>query len=641
MGSEQAERRLMAILAADVAGYSRLVGADEEGTLAQWKVRCREVIDPKIKEHHGRIVRTAGDGLLLEFASAIAAVRCAVEVQRAMVERNADVPQEKRIEFRMGINVGDIIVDGTDVWGDGVNVAARLEALAEPGGICVSGRVQEDVHGRLDIAFEDTGERHLKNIARPVRVYRVRFEGGAKASPALPLPHKPSIAVLPFHPAEPRRQWSVRAVAGAGITVAVALAAVTWFALLRDRPDVSQSAEPSKPIAVSAMPIIAVLPFANQTGDDSQDYFADGVTEEVINALGRFNTLRVIGRNPVLRYKKRPPTQEEIASELGANYLVAGSVSRSGKRVRIAAQLTESRAGTVMWTDRYDGELADIFDFQDAIARQIAGTLAANIALVEGRRSLAQPKPNPNAFDLALRARALGHASTRTANRRFRELIAEAIELDPTYAAARALLADALYSQAILGWTEFPDRELSRGADEARKAIALASDEPDGYRALGRILLARVEYDQAENALKRAIEINPSDANALALWGAVQSFSGEIAGGIDSLQLALKLDPMLEPNYVFDLAVAYYLARRHEDALRIAERALARYPNFAMFNAPAAAAAAQLGRKEQAAGYVEALLRHLPGLDLETLGSRFKDPAHPAYLREGLKAAGL
>jgi adenylate cyclase len=442
-------------------------------------------------------------------------------------------------------------------------------------------------------------------------------------------------------PAAPRRRWPVRAVVAAAITVAVTLASVTWFAVLRDRPDVSRSAASSKPIAVSAMPIVAVLPFANQTGDDSQDYFADGVTEEVINALGRFNTLRVIGRNAVLRYKKRPPTQEEIASELGASYLVTGSVSRSGKRVRIAAQLTEARAGTVMWTDRYDGELSDIFDFQDAIARQIAGTLAANIALVEGRRSLGQPKPNPNAFDLVLRARALGHASTRPANRHFRELIAEAIELDPTYAAARALLADALYSQAILGWTEFPDRELSRGADEARKAIALASEEPDGYRALGRILLARGEYDQAQNALGRAIEINPSDANALAPWGSVQSFSGNIAGAIDSLQLALKLDPMLEPNYVFDLAVAYYLARRYEDALRIAERGLARYPDFAMFNVPAAAAAAQLGRKEQAAGYVEALRRRLPGLDLETLGSRFKDPAHAAYLKEGLKAAGL
>jgi tetratricopeptide (TPR) repeat protein len=294
-----------------------------------------------------------------------------------------------------------------------------------------------------------------------------------------------------------------------------------------------------------------------------------------------------------------------------------------------------------MWSDRFDGELGDIFNFQDAIARRIAGTLAANITQVEGRRSLDQPKPNPNAFDLVLRARALGHSSTRTANRRFRELIAEAIELDPSYATARALLAEALYSQAVLGWTEFTDRELSHGADEARKAIALAPDEPDGYRALGRILLARAEYDQAKNALKRAIEINPSDANALAGWGAAQSITGQIVEAIDSLELALKLDPTLEPNYVFDLTVAYYLARRHDDALHIAERGLARYPDFPMFNALAAAAAAQLGRREQASGYVEALRSRLPFLDLDTLGSRFKDPAYRAYLREGLKLAGF
>ena len=624
------ERSLAAIVAADVVGYSRLIGENERGTLAALKAHRRDLIDPLIAAHKGHIVKTTGDGLLLKFASVVEAVSCAVAMQGGMAKRNKDIPADNRIEFRIGINLGDVIVENHDVFGDGVNIAARLEQIAPPGGLCLSEDAYRQVRGKLNIAVVDTGEQNLKNISHPVRVYRIE-PGVAAAADAL------------SPPMEQRRRWSVgtTATAAAAITVAVTLAAATWFTVLRDRPDVSKSAEHSKPIAVSAMPIVAVLPFANQTGDDSQDYFADGVTEEVINALGRFNTLRVIGRNAVLRYKKHPPTQEEIASDLGATYLVAGSVSRSGNHVRISAQLTEARVGTVMWTNRYDGELSDIFEFQDAIARQIAGALAANITLVEGRRSLGQAKPNLNAFDLVLRARALGHASTRAANRRFRELTAAAIELDPTYAAARALLADALYSQAILGWTEFPDRELSRGADEARKAIALASEEPDGYRALGRILLARGEYDQAQNALGRAIEINPSDANALAPWGSVQSFSGNIAGAIDSLQLALKLDPMLEPNYVFDLAVAYYLARRYEDALRVAERGLARYPDFAMFNVPAAAAAAQLGRKDQAAGYVEALRRRLPGLDLVTLGSRFKDPANAAFLKEGLTAAGL
>jgi TolB-like protein/class 3 adenylate cyclase/Tfp pilus assembly protein PilF len=630
--AEGQSRRLAAILAADIAGYSALMGVDEARTVRDLKGH-QVVVLPMVGQFGGRIIDTAGDGILAEFASVVSAVECALALQKTMAQRNSAVEPAQRMQFRIGVNVGDVIYDEARIYGDGVNIAARLEGIAEPGGICLSEDAYRQVRGKLDTPIADAGEQSLKNISNPIRVYRIE-PSVAAAADVISTPAQPGRT-------EPRRRWSVRVVAGAAMVVAVALAALTGVAVLRDRADASKTAKSSKPIAVSAMPIIAVLPFANQTGEDSQDYFAEGVTEEVINALGRFNTLRVIGRNTVLRYKKRPPTPEEIASELGANYLVVGSVKRAGQRVRIAAQLTEARAGTVMWSDRFEGDLASIFDLQDAIARQIAGTLAANIALVEGRRALDHPKPNPNAFDLALQARALGHASTRPANRRFRELIAQAIELDPNYAAARALLADALYSQAVQGWTEFPDRELSRGADEARKAITLASDEPDGYRALGRILLVRAEYDQAQNALKRAIEINPSDANALALWGAVQSFSGEIASAIDSLQLALKLDPMLEPNYVFDLSVAYYLARRHEDALRIAERGLARYPNFAMFNAPAAAAAAQLRRKQQAAGYVEALRRGLPGFDLETLGSRFKNPAHPAYLRDGLKAAGL
>jgi TolB-like protein/Tfp pilus assembly protein PilF len=604
------------------------MGTDEKGTHLALKGHRKELMDPLIAAHKGHIVKTTGDGLLLRFPSIVEAVSCAVAMQSGMAKRNRDISAGNRIEFRIGVHIGDVIVDKGDVFGDGVNIAARLEQIAPPGGICLSEDAYRQVRGKLDIAIADAGEQSLKNISNPIRVYRI----------------EPSVAATAdalTSPTERKRRWSMRAAAGAAMTVAAILATVAWVALFRDRPDVARTSAPSKPIAVTAMPIIAVLPFANQTGDDGQDYFVDGATEEVINALGRFNTLCVIGRNAVLPYKKRPATQQEIASELGATYLVEGSVRRSASQVRITAQLTESRTGTVLWSDRFDGELADIFEFQDTIARRIAGTLAANIAMVEGRRSLDQPKPNPNAFDLVLRARALGHASTRTVNRRFRELVAKAIELDPNYAMARALLAEALYSQAVLGWTEFTDRELARGADEARKAIALAPDEPDGHRALGRIHLARAEYDQAQHALKRAIEINPSDANALAVWGGLQSFSGQVAEAIGSLQLALKLDPTLEPNHVFDLALAYYLARQHEDALRIAERGLARYPDFPMFNLPAAAAAAQLGRKEQAARYVEALRRRLPFLDTDNVGSRFKDPAHAAYLQNGLKAAGL
>ncbi len=630
MATGPIERHLAAIVAADVVGYSRLMGVDEKGTLSALKAHRTQLIDPLVAAHKGRLVKAMGDGLLLSFPSVVEAVSCALAMQHGMAKRNQEVAGDRRIEFRIGVNIGDVIIEKGDVFGDGVNIAARLEQIAPPGGICMSEDVYRQIRGKLEIPVADAGEQNLKNISSPIRVYRI----------------EPSVAAAfdaPPLPTEPQARWRARAVAGTAAAAVVLIAAVLGFALMRTPTEALRPTAPARPvIAASTMPIVAVLPFANQTGDDSQDYFADGVTEEVINALGRFNTLRVIGRNSVLRYKKQAPTQEEVESELGgANYLVVGSVRRAGKQVRIAAQLTESRVGTVMWSERYDGELTDIFEFQDTIARRIAGTLAASITQVEGRRSLDRPKPNQNAFDLVLRARAVGQGATRTTNRRAREMIAEALAIDPNYAAARALLAEALYSMAILGWTEFPDRELSRAAEEAQKAISLAPDEPDGYRALGRILLVRAEYEQAQSASKRAIEINPSDAYALAVWGSAQSFSGEIDAAVESLQLALKLDPMLEPHYYFDMAMAYYLARRHEDALRAAESGLARYPNLPMTLIPAAAAAAQLGRKEQAARYVETLQRLMPSLDPDTVGSRFKDPARRAYLREGLKAAGL
>src|SRR5712671_1682747 len=293
----------MAILAADVAGYSRLVGADEEGTLARWKAHWRELIEPKIAEHRGRIIRITGDGLLVEFASVLAAVRCAIEIQQAMIERNGDVPQEKRIEFRMGINVGDIIINDTDTWGDGVNVAARLEALADPGGICVSGRVQEDVVGRLDIAFDDMGEQRLKNIARPVRVYRVRPEG-AVAKPAPVLPDRPSIVVLPFN---------------------------------------------------------------NIGGDFEQEYFADGMAEEIITALSRMRWLFVIARNSSFTYKGRAVDVKQIGRELGVRYILEGSVRKAARRVRFTAQLIDALTGAHLSADRFEGELGDIFDLQDQV----------------------------------------------------------------------------------------------------------------------------------------------------------------------------------------------------------------------------------------------------------------------------------
>jgi adenylate cyclase len=343
-GPARVERRLAAILAADVAGYSRLMGADEEGTLAALKAIRRELGDPKIAEHRGRIVKTTGDGLLVEFGSVVDAVRCAVEVQRAMADRNAGTRAEKRIEFRIGIHQGDIIVEDGDIFGDGVNLAARLEGVAEPGGICVSGRVRADATGKVDVAFDDLGEQSLKNIARPLRVYRVRLAevpAMDTPTPTLALPDKPSIAVLPF---------------------------------------------------------------ANLSGDPEQEYFADGMVEEIITALSRIRWLFVIARNSSFTYKGQAVDVKQVGRELGVRYVLEGSVRKAGGRVRITGQLIDATSGTHLWADRFDGSLEDIFDLQDKVAISVAGVIEPTLQAAETARSAARPTADLTAYDLYLRA---------------------------------------------------------------------------------------------------------------------------------------------------------------------------------------------------------------------------------------------
>ena len=327
MATEHVERRLTAILAADVAGYSRLTGIDEEGTHVQLKEHLRVLVDPKISEHRGHVVKNTGDGMLAEFSSVVDAMRCAVEVQRGMSERNTGVPQEKRIEFRIGINVGDVIIDSGDIFGDGVNVAARLEGFAEPGGICVSGRVKEYAQGQVDLAFEDAGEQQLKNIVRPVRVYRVRLNG-TTAKPAPPLPDKPSIAVLPFN---------------------------------------------------------------NMSGDPEQEYFADGTVEEIITALSHFKALFVIARNSSFTYKGRAVDVKQVGRELGVRYVLEGSVRKAANQVRITGQLVDTATGAHLWADRIDGGLGDIFDLQDRVTESIVGAIAPAMEKAEIERAKRKP----------------------------------------------------------------------------------------------------------------------------------------------------------------------------------------------------------------------------------------------------------
>jgi TolB-like protein len=572
----------MAILAADVAGYSRLVSADEEGTLTQWKAHRRELIDPKIKEHCGRIVRITGDGLLVEFASVVAAVRCAIEVQRAMVQRNTDVPQEKRIEFRMGINIGDVIIDGTDMWGDGVNVAARLEALSDPGGICVSGRVQEDVLGRLDIAFEDIGERELKNIARPVRVYRVRLNGHAQG-PAPALPNKPSIAVLPFN---------------------------------------------------------------NMSGDPEQEYFADGVVEEIITALSRIHWLFVIARNSSFTYKGRAVDVKQVGRELGVRYVLEGSVRKAANRVRITAQLIVAVNGAHLWADRFEGALDDIFDLQDQVTESVVGAIAPKLEQAEVERAKHKPTESLDAYDYFLRGVASLHLWTREGNTEALRLFNKAIEIDPDFSSAYGMAAWCYAERKSERWMLDRARETAEAARLGRKAAEVGRDDAIAL-ARGGFALAYVVHDVDAGAafIDRALRLNPNLADAWHFSGWVRVYLGEPELAIKHFAHAMRLNPLDPLTFIVQMGIAFahFFAGRYDDASSWAEKALREKPEYHNALRVAAASNALARRMDEAHSAMARSLRLHPTPHISNLKTEvpLRRPEDLARYVEGLRKAGL
>src|SRR3984893_13849944 len=468
MAEARVQRRLAAILAADVAGYSRLMGADEEGTLAALKELRRELADPKIKEHRGRIVKTTGDGLLVEFASVVDAMRCAVEVQHEMAERNAGVPEERRIQFRIGINLGDIIKDGRDIYGDGVNVAARLEALAEPGGICVNRVVRDQVRDKLDFAFEDAGEQRVKNIARPLRVYHVR----------------------PGHVAD----------------------------------EEMSAAQP--PLALPDKPSLAVLPFTNMSREPEQELVSDGISEDVISALSHYPSLFVIARNSTFTYKGRAVDVKQVGRELGVRYVLEGGVRKAGNRIRVTAQLVEAQAANHVWAERYDRDLADIFAVQDEITYALTTALTPAIADAELRRAMRKPPQILDAW--AAYQRGLWHLSKANpdddtvAQNFFRQ----AIDLDPTFAAGYSALALAQL-QAAAVYQKLSLLEAQSSAEAlARRAVGHDGADAEARSCLGWALQARGELEGALVEIERALMMSPNLAVAHWQRGATLIFSG-------------------------------------------------------------------------------------------------------------------
>ena len=525
MSAERVERRLAAILAADVAGYSRLMGRDEAGTLARLKALRRELIDPMVAEHKGRIVKTTGDGLLIEFPSVVEAVACAMTVQRGMGSRNAATPEDRRIEFRIGINSGDIIVEDGDIHGDGVNIAARLEGVAEPGGICVSAIVHDQVRDRLDCVFEDLGEQSLKNIVRPVRVYRIGPEIGPRA----------------FRP--------LSGVDATG-TAAVQPAALP----LPDKPS------------------IAVLPFQNMSGDPEQEYFVDGMVEEIITALSRIRWLFVIARNSTFTYKGRPIEVKEIGRELGVRYILEGSVRKGGSRVRITAQLIDAETGAHLWADRFDGLIEDVFELQDKIALSVAGVIEPALQAAEMRRSAARPTTDLTAYDLYLRALAVFYPITKERVIEALRLFEEAIAIDPHYGPALSWAAMCHREIATSGWAEAPETSWRKGSALARQAVQAAENDP---RVLvnAALVLAHFGDDIGEDIgamiglIDRALALNPSFARGWNVSGILRNIAGEHDLAIEHIGIALRLSPRERigtPLVV--LGMAYFLKRQFDEA---------------------------------------------------------------------------
>jgi adenylate cyclase len=577
-------RRLAAILAADVAGYSRLMGEDEEGTLAALKAIRRELADPKIKEHRGRIVKTTGDGLLLEFASVVDAVRCAVEVQRELAERNADVPPDRRIELRMGINLGDIIKDGRDIFGDGVNVAARLESLAEPGGICVSRVVRDQVRDKLAFSFEDMGEQQVKNITRPIRVHRI---------------------LLGEH--------SNRSETGTG------------------------GPQQNPPPALPDKPSIAVLPFQNMSGHPEQEYFADGMVEEIITALSRIRWLFVIARNSSFTYKGQSVDVKQVGRELGVRYVLEGSVRKASQRVRITGQLIDTVTGAHLWADRFDGSLEDIFELQDKVAISVAGVIEPTLQAVEIRRSSGRPTSDLTAYDLYLRA--LARPWDREGIVSALDLLGQAIERDPHYGPALALAARCHQNLHVNGWINNPESTRREGIDLARRALRTAAEYPDVFgHAAWALAYFGEDIDAAIELIDRALALHPSFADGWVISGWLRLWAGQPELAISHFETSLRLSPHARRSGTFmAIGVGHFFARQFDDAAAMLLRSIQEHAGWAPTYRFLAACYAHMGRLDEARETIKRLQAVTSVLVPDA--THWRNPEHRELFLSGLRLA--
>jgi adenylate cyclase len=624
------KRKLAAILHADVVAFSRLMGEDEAGTHKALG-RLRRAIDPLIVAQGGRIVGTAGDSLLADFSSVVAALNCALEMQRAALAINDAIPPERRLELRIGVNLGDVIVDGADIFGDGINIAARLQTLAKPGTVCISQTVYDQVKNKLEFRYRPLGSHRVKNIVEPVRAYLV--EEGVTAR------------------RRRRRRWPF-VVAAVGATAMVAAGFYMWALRADVGRRLFELGSVAKPVEVAtlasaarleARPSVAVLPFKNLSGDAAHEFFSDGITEDVLAALGRFSNLLVISKSSSFPFKGSTLAPAEIGRLLNARYLLDGSIRRSGNRVRVGVQLTEATTGRLVWSETYNAEIGDIFSVEDTIAKSVVGAAAVEITRFERERALAKPTSNLAAYEYVLRGRgSLSHA-TRESNDEASELFERAIVLDPNYADAYAALAGSYYEAVVSGWSEFRAEDLERAETLAKKALALDPATTRAYRVLSLINIVRKRYDLALEQSDRALEINPSDADNYAYRGAVLMWAGRAAEALPWLEGALRFD-QANGYAATHLCIVYYFLRRFSEAIGACDRGLSQNigRSIEMLTHPVLAAVyAALDRKQDAERERALVARLWPFLEPRTFAAQFGTEEARNFMLEGMRKAGF
>jgi adenylate cyclase len=576
-------RRLAAIVSADVVGSSRLMEVDEAGTLSAISAILSEIIAPSTARHQGRVMKTTGDGAILEFSSAVEAVTCATEVQRAVSQRSAGEPEGKRILLRIGINLGDVMLaeDG-ELYGDGVNVAVRLQELADPGGICVSGKVFDELQGRLSLDFEDWGDQQLKNIAKPVRAYALEGDGTVALAPKpLPLPDKPSIAVLPF---------------------------------------------------------------ANLSGEPEQDYFADGIVEDILTALGRLKWLFVSARNSTFTYKGRAVDPKRVGAELGVRYLLHGSVRKAGSRVRITGRLIEAESGTQIWADRYEGAIEDVFDLQDQITTSVAGAIEPRLRHAEIERARRKPPENLSSYDRFLQALSHFYEGTREGVERALSLLDRTIALDPGYIQPYALAAWCQVYHIAQGWSADPARDGARAVGRARSAIEAERDDPSVLWMAGVAIgyLAH-DIDTALVLLDRSLGLNPSSASAYQMSGWIRCWAGREKEALAHFHCAIRLSPIDRTMITMQsgLGLALCMDAQYEDSIVWCRKAIVEQASWTASYRPLAASLAQLGRIEEAKLVAEQLRALEPDCSIAKIAALYRRSEGASRYLEGLRKAGL